>query len=201
MANRRKALSQKELNEIESLAGLGLRFEDIAQIKEMSDDTLKKYAGAQLSRGKAKAKAAVSQTAYRMAVSGKYPAMTMFWLKTQAGWRENRTHEIWHDGPDASNLSKSVHETGKPTQIISAFLSDIIDQVRQGHLNPRAASAMAGLIRVLLKSMEQGDLEERLAMVESAVSHPPREGPALMDLSLEEETIQFTESIKKIGES
>jgi len=34
------------------------------------------------------ATATVAQTAYNLAKSGKCPVMTMFWLKTQAGWRE-----------------------------------------------------------------------------------------------------------------
>jgi hypothetical protein len=38
----------------------------------------------------------VSQTAYAMATSGKFPAMTMFWLKCRAQWREV-TH-IEHTG-------------------------------------------------------------------------------------------------------
>ena len=28
------------------------------------------------------------QTAFKMAISGKCPAMTIFWLKTRAGWSE-----------------------------------------------------------------------------------------------------------------
>src|SRR5579863_9339766 len=89
MSNLPKTLTDKELEEIEAMAGLGMRFEDIARMKGMCLDTLRKYAREQLQRGKFKAKAAVMQTAYKMAVSGKFPVMTMFWLKTQASWREN----------------------------------------------------------------------------------------------------------------
>lgn len=88
MSNPPKNLSKKELAEVETLAGLGMRFEDIAALKGMCLDTLKKYADDELQRGKAKAKAQVMQTAYKMAMSGKHPAMTMFWLKCQAGWRQ-----------------------------------------------------------------------------------------------------------------
>ena len=38
----------------------------------------------------------MAQTAYQMAKSGKFPTMTMFWLKTQAGWRE--TSRLEHAG-------------------------------------------------------------------------------------------------------
>ena len=38
----------------------------------------------------------MAQTAYNLAKSGKCPVMTMFWLKTQAGWRE--TSRLEHAG-------------------------------------------------------------------------------------------------------
>ncbi len=103
MSNPPKDLTSKDLEEIETLAGLGMRFEDIAALKGMCDDTLKKYAKEVLMRGKAKAKAAVMQTAYKMALSGKVPVMTMFWLKTQAGW-----HERMQDLDESSPLDALI---------------------------------------------------------------------------------------------
>ena len=43
-----------------------------------------------LAGGKDLARGRVIGTAYRMAVSGESPAMTIFYLKTQCGWREER---------------------------------------------------------------------------------------------------------------
>ncbi len=88
MSNPAKKMTEKELAEVEMMAGLGMRFEDIARLKGMCLDTLKKYANEQLYQGKAKAKVGVMQTAYKLALSGKCPAMTMFWLKTQCSWQE-----------------------------------------------------------------------------------------------------------------
>ena len=88
MANRSKKLDEQALREVEMLAGLGLRLDDIAAVKGMSDDTLKKHAADHLKKGRANAKAQVMQTAFKMAISGKCPAMTIFWLKTRAGWSE-----------------------------------------------------------------------------------------------------------------
>lgn len=93
MANRSKQPSEKDLREIETMAGLGLRYEDIAAIKGMCADTLKKYADATLTRGRAKANANVMQTAYQMAVSGQCPALTIFWLKTRCKWREHSAED------------------------------------------------------------------------------------------------------------
>jgi hypothetical protein len=38
----------------------------------------------------------ISQTAYAMAKSGKFPAMTMFWLKCRARWKE--VQHVEHSG-------------------------------------------------------------------------------------------------------
>ncbi len=83
-----KKPSPQDLQEIESLAGLGLNQEQIARIKGICIDTLRKYALPAYKSGQAKAIARVARTAFELAISGKCPAMTMFYLKTQARWRE-----------------------------------------------------------------------------------------------------------------
>lgn len=83
-----KKPTQQDLQEIESMAGIGLTQKQIASIKNISVDTLRKYSNPNYKRGKDKGIARVMQTAYELAVSGKCPAMTMFFLKTQAGWTE-----------------------------------------------------------------------------------------------------------------
>ena len=51
----------------------------------------------------------MAQTAYNMAKSGKFPTMTMFWLKTQAGWRE--TSRMEHAGAIGTiDLTKATAE-------------------------------------------------------------------------------------------
>jgi hypothetical protein len=83
-----KKLSDKDLAEIEMLAGLGLTQQEIAEIKDICVDTLRKRARKHWRRGKAKAIAKVAKTAFDMATSGKNHHMTKFYLQTQAGWRE-----------------------------------------------------------------------------------------------------------------
>ena len=83
-----KKLSKQDLQEIESLAGLGLPQKQIARIKGLSVDTLRKYALEAFHSGKAKALARVAKTAFEMAVSGQNTAMTIFYLKTQGGFHE-----------------------------------------------------------------------------------------------------------------
>jgi hypothetical protein len=69
------------------LSGLGLTQEQIAHVKDICVDTLRKYANQAYHKGKAKAVARVARTCFEMATSGKQPVMTMFYLKTQGGWR------------------------------------------------------------------------------------------------------------------
>lgn len=79
--------SRKELAQIEALAKVGCTRLEIASVigrpaKELDkiDDKIRAWAET--------AKAAVKETAYKMAVSGKWPALTIFYLKTRCGWRE-----------------------------------------------------------------------------------------------------------------
>ena len=70
---------------VRSLAALGLRQEWICQMLHLrSPKTLRKHFPEELSKGLAEATAAVARTAYDMALSGRYPAMLLFWLKCQA---------------------------------------------------------------------------------------------------------------------
>jgi len=53
------------------------------------------------------------------------------------------------------------------TQDVSALLAVSINQLRRGQLDPRMANAIGYLSSVLLRSLEQGSTEERLAKVEA----------------------------------
>lgn len=79
---------------VENLSGLGLNNGQIAAILGVSSQTfynhLKKDPRVKdaLERGKAKAVAKVSQTAFEMATSGRSSEMTKFFLKCQGDWKE-----------------------------------------------------------------------------------------------------------------
>lgn len=71
----------------------------IAKAIGVSEKTVRKHYEAELADGRAISDAGVISCAYRMAVSGRHPAMTMFWLKTQLGWREvTRVETVGADG-------------------------------------------------------------------------------------------------------
>jgi hypothetical protein len=67
------------------------------------------------------------------------------------------------------------HSLGNTTDV-SAFLSDSINRLRRGQLDPRVANAMGYLTSVLLRSLEQGPIEERLAKIEATLAANAHQG-------------------------
>lgn len=61
---------------------------DVATIMGMSEPTLVKHYALELRTAKASANAKVAGVLYGLASSGKNLGATIFWLKSQAGWRE-----------------------------------------------------------------------------------------------------------------
>ena len=60
-------------------------------------------------------------------------------------------------------------------QDVVRLISETINQVRRGEIDPRVANAVGYLANVLLKAAEQGDVEERLAALEAVVRNGRRE--------------------------
>ena len=87
--------SDKDRNQVETMVGLGLTADDVCNVMGFSRATLFKYFRDELAVGYSVAKTNVTQKAFEMETNGKTPAMTMFWLKCRAGWRE--THVNSHE--------------------------------------------------------------------------------------------------------
>ncbi len=49
------------------------------------------------------------------------------------------------------------------------LLSDTINQVRKGQIDPRVANTLGYLASVLIKAVEQSDIEKRIEAIEAAV--------------------------------
>lgn len=90
------------------LAGLGLPIKHIAPVFGLTFSGLETVLRTRpdvreaMDQGKARASEAVVKTAYRLAKSGRIFQMTMFWLKTQLGWRE--TDRVEHTGPNSGPI-------------------------------------------------------------------------------------------------
>jgi len=88
---------------IYNLSIVGTRYEDIALIMGINNDTLKKYYSEELEKGRIEANAAVAGTLYEKAKQGDTPSM-LFWLKTRAGWSEKNTTELTGEGGAPINI-------------------------------------------------------------------------------------------------
>jgi hypothetical protein len=56
------------------------------------------------------------------------------------------------------------------TKEVSDFLADSINRLRRGELDPRVANGIGYLTSILLRALEQGPLEERMAKIEAALA-------------------------------
>ena len=92
---RREQTEDEAWNDARALVGqlmaLGLPQTTIVTLMrpKMDPATLRKHFAAELAMGRQYQEARVAKTAYQMAVSGRNPAMTRFWLHTRAGWRSS----------------------------------------------------------------------------------------------------------------
>lgn len=78
---------------VRSLSAVGIRYVDIAQKLDITDDTLVKHYKKELEDGRIDANAAIGQTLFNQAKDGNTSA-AIFWLKTRAGWKETSTLEL-----------------------------------------------------------------------------------------------------------
>ena len=86
---------------VEALAIAGVTQSLIAQIVKISEPTLRKNFRKELDTSKARANAVISQALFKKAKDGNVVAQ-IFWLKTQAGWKEKNYHEL--TGKDGDKL-------------------------------------------------------------------------------------------------
>lgn len=89
-----KTLTEEQKKLAGQLAAVGCNLEQIAAMLDMAPATLDALIAKDpsvsqaISKGRSGGISKVASTAYQMAVSGKQPAMTIFFLKTRARWAE-----------------------------------------------------------------------------------------------------------------
>ena len=71
---------------------------------------------------------------------------------------------------------------------VIALLGLTINEVRRGELDPKVANAVGYLAATLLRALEQGDIEKRLAELETLVKGQGMP-ETLFDVDLDEETV------------
>mgnify|MGYP006121469535 CR=1 FL=1 len=104
---------------VEALTIAGVTQTLIAQIVKISEPTLRKNFRKELDTSKARANAVISQALFKKAKDGNVIAQ-IFWLKTQAGWKEKNYHEL--TGKDGDQLF------GEERQLIE--IRKIFDEIK-----------------------------------------------------------------------
>ncbi len=66
-------------------------------------------------------------------------------------------------------------------QDVVALLADTINQVRTGQIDPRISNAVGYLAGIMLKAMEQSDIDKRLAAMEAVVRGQPIRPGSVLD--------------------
>lgn len=76
----------------------------------------------------------------------------------------------------------------KTSADVVVLLSDTINRVRVGEIDPRVGNCVGYLAGVVMKALEQGEAEERLKALEAAVDNRPRAGSLF---ALEPEALDY----------
>lgn len=79
------------------------------------------------------------------------------------GGSRNRMKTLATDAPDV---------TVGTCEDVVRLLAKTINQVRRGEIDPRVANAVGYLANVLIRALEQGEIEARLAALEAALAAP-----------------------------
>lgn len=113
--------TDEDLKKVKLYAGLGATQEDTARLIGISVDTLTRNDNtkAAFEEGKAETKAKVAGALVRKALSGD-TASAIFYLKTQAGWKETSVQE--HTGKDGGPIETTIN----PKRLSTTALQEII---------------------------------------------------------------------------
>jgi hypothetical protein len=87
--------TDQERQFVKAMVACGIPQSEIALVVDIAPKTLRKHFRKELDTGKVEANTKVAQALLKQALNGNTSAM-MFWLKTQAGWRE--TTNVNHSG-------------------------------------------------------------------------------------------------------
>ncbi len=105
-------LTEKEIKQIELMAGFGLSEEKIALVLEINHRTLRRrkkdseIVAEAIERGKAKAEMTVAKTLFQMATEGNSLSAVIWYEKTRCG--RNEVQKVQHSGAVEGESSKVV---------------------------------------------------------------------------------------------
>ena len=86
---------------------VGTNQTDIARVLDIDEKTLRKYYRGELDLAKAKANATIGGALFNKAKTGDTAAM-IFWMKTQAGWRESTKIDHTTNGESINRVERVI---------------------------------------------------------------------------------------------
>lgn len=86
--------SWQQSREVQVMAALGLEPKEIALVLNINEKIVKQYYKREMEVSAKIANVMVARKALEMAMSGRFPDMTKFWLKSRARWKETSGLEI-----------------------------------------------------------------------------------------------------------
>lgn len=107
----------EQARHVKVMACLGIDPKDIALVLNIEHKLLKLYYGNELKISANLANAMVARTALQMAMSGRSPDMTKFWLRARAGWNDVQKVDITSNG---KTLDQGVTSKEKLRQTLEA---------------------------------------------------------------------------------
>jgi len=81
------------------------------------------------------------------------------------------------------------------------LLGETINQVRGGELDPKVSNAIGYLTGILLKALEQGEIEERLSALETIVKGQPKNPELLFDDDRDDQSFVFEQATLAPGKA
>jgi hypothetical protein len=97
--------SAAQAREVSVMSCLGIDPKDIALVLNIELKMLTMYYSKELKVAMNLANAMVARQALQMALSGRNPDMTKFWLKAKAGWTETSRVDLTTNGKDISTVT------------------------------------------------------------------------------------------------
>jgi len=97
---------------VKKASGMGLPHDQICSLLDISRPTLYKYYQDELREGKATANFQVANDLFKIATSQSNGAVTagIFWLKTQAGWKEHNVIEVTDSSQENDKFRKLISD-------------------------------------------------------------------------------------------
>jgi hypothetical protein len=132
--------SEEQRKTVKALAGYGVKQQHIAALLDVASvTTLRKHFAEELRQGALEAKTQMLGTLFKMAVSGRHPALTMFFLKTRGGWSETGNHE---EGVEPDRQARWVIRVYQPPRTpeaqkgLEAATASVLEAAEWEEFNP-----------------------------------------------------------------